>query len=130
MIETKERLSHAIVFMRMFIFWNTLAVLFVLFAWVQLNDPDPWMWFCIYILNALTLMGTSTHKISLPLSAIICIVCLIFAYIQWPNTFEGFTGDMSQHPHIELARETAGLFLVSLSQAGIIVYSVSKGRAP
>lgn len=112
----------------MFIFWNTLAVLFILFAWVQINDPDPWMWFSLYLINALTLLGAANQKISITLSSIICLTCLIFAYIHWPLTFEGFEGDMNQHPHIELAREAAGLLLVSLSQIGVAFYGFKKGR--
>ena len=29
-----------------------IAVLFVLFAIVQLNDPDPWLWVLMYALTA------------------------------------------------------------------------------
>ena len=115
--------------MRMFIFWNVLAVLFILFALVQLNDPDPWMRFSLYLINALTLLGVANQKISILISSIMCLTCLILAYIHWPPTFEGFEGDMNQHPHIELAREAAGLLLVSLSQAGMIVYGFKIGKA-
>ena len=127
MIETKGPLFHAIVFMRMFIFWNALAVLFTLFAFVQLNDPDPWVWFCIYMLNAFFLIGAAIQRITVKISFAMCIVCFAFACAHSPPTFEGFIGDMSLHPHIELAREAAGLFLVSLSQAGIAIYGAKKG---
>ena len=112
----------------MFIFWNALAVLFIIFAWVQLNDPDPWLWFSLYLVNAFTLLGAANQKISIIVSSIMCLISLIFAYIHWPPTFEGFEGDMNQHPHIELAREAVGLLLVSLSQAGVIVYGFKKAK--
>ena len=128
MIETKE-LFYAFVFMRMFIFWNVLAVLFMIFAWVQINDPDPWMWFSLYLINAFTLMGAANQKTSTILSSAFFTACVISAYIHWPPTFDGFAGNMSQNPHIELARESAGLLLIALSQVGIIMYSVPKGKA-
>ena len=112
----------------MFIFWNVLAVLFIIFAGVQLNDPDPLMWFSLYLVNALTLLGAANHKISIIVSSIMCLTCLLLAYIHWPPTFEGFAGDMNQHPHIELTREAAGLLLVSLSQAGVMLYAFKKGE--
>jgi len=31
------------------IFFATLASLFLLFAVVQYNDPDPWLWIAIYL---------------------------------------------------------------------------------
>lgn len=112
----------------MFIFWNVLAVIFIIFAWVQLNDPDPLIWFSLYLVNALTLLGAANHKISLTMSSIMCLTCLFLAYIHWPPTFKGFEGDMNQHPHIELAREAAGLLLVSLSQVGVMIYGFKKGE--
>ena len=33
----------------------SLAILFFLFAYVQLNDPDPVIWFSVYFIVALLL---------------------------------------------------------------------------
>ena len=128
MIETKESLSFAKIFMRMFIFWNTLAAVFGLFAIVQLNDPDPWIWFWAYTLNTVFLIGAARQKIFIKTSLALCVICFVFVYLHWPPTFEGFTGDMDYNPHIELAREAAGLLLISISQAGIALYGARRDK--
>ena len=114
--------------MRMFIFWNSLTTLCLIFAVVQLNDPDPWVWFCSYVINAIILVFASFKKISLPLSVTLCIAYLIFAYLHWPTSFEGFMGDMETHPHIELAREATGLLLMSICQGGVIYYNIHASK--
>jgi hypothetical protein len=94
-----------------------LTVLFALFAIVQFNDPDPWLWVAIYGLVA----GVSGFAIYQKYSKgviytgiAICVIGLGILFpelINWirmgmPNIAEGMK---AEKPHIEFTREFGGL---------------------
>ena len=66
-------------------------VLFAISAWLQLNDPDPFLWFGLY-----GFMATLSLSLLIPASAklghqglrilrwVLLAFCLIWAMIHWP----------------------------------------------
>jgi hypothetical protein len=104
-----------------------------LFALVQLNDPDPYVWFAIYILVALALIASIF--VSLPMWAIYMAAAGLILYagfhasyfMEWlssDNPGELF-GEMSEDKYyLEGTREFLGL-LIALAA---VVYLVAQNR--
>ncbi len=100
----------------------TLALLFTVFAIVQYNDPDPWLWISVYSfiaivsgLAAVKIYPTWLIRIGLA-SCVIGLGILLPDFIDWMNTgAESITESMqAKKPHIELTREFLGLLLCTL----------------
>ena len=100
----------------------TLALLFTVFAIVQYNDPDPWLWIGIYLFIAI-LSGLAAIKIYptwlIRIGLAGCVVglgILLPDFIDWMNAgAESITESMqAKKPHIELTREFLGLLLCTL----------------
>jgi len=97
-----------------------LAILFFLFAALQLNDPDPWIWVAIYsavgVLCGLTAMRHYFPKVILGaiLITIFGIGWYLPDFINWLQTgMTSITSSMqAETPHVELIRECLGLVLV------------------
>lgn len=96
-----------------------LATLFLLFAVVQYNDPDPWGWMGLYALvagvSAFAALGIYNRWVILAGLAI-CVVWLGFLipeFIHWIQMgMPNIAGSMkAEEPHIEYTREFLGLFL-------------------
>ncbi len=96
-----------------------LAGLFIFFAALQYNDPDPLVWIAIYGLVALVCLRAAfeRHSILLILAALaICAVELVATFpgfMEWinlgmPNIAETM---QAEKPYIEAAREMLGLAL-------------------
>ena len=106
-----------------------LAVLFLVFAIVQYNDPDPWIWIILYIFVA-TVSGFAAFGIyrkwvliaGIGLCAI-WMATLLPDFINWIKMgMPTITGQMkATEPHIELTREFLGLFIV-LATLGLHYY--------
>jgi len=94
-----------------------LAIIFILFAVVQYNDPDPWMWIGLYtfiaIVSGMAFFG-KYHRGLLSFGMGFCFVYLIMLlpdFINWlQGGAESIVGSMkADKPHIELTREFLGL---------------------
>lgn len=96
-----------------------LAVLFALSAALQLNDPDPLLWFGAYaavaVLWALAAAGHYYRSATVLLAAALTLwmVMLIPDFVGWLRMgLPTVVGSMkAEEPHIELVREFGGLFL-------------------
>jgi hypothetical protein len=110
--------------MKNYLFWRIGAVFFLWCAFVQWNDPDPWLWIFIYTTAALTLELVVREKRFPKISLLLCIGSLLGAILWFPAEFNGLFGDMQSQVQIEEARESIGLILVSISQ--LIIYSVTR----
>lgn len=95
-----------------------LTLLFALFAYFQLNDPDPESWVPIYGLAAAACLSvflgrTPRYYVFIVMAA----AYLIAAFSQWPPQYEGVLfGEMKMRSlNIELARESLGLGICALS---------------
>lgn len=97
-----------------------LGVLFFIFAALQLNDPDPWLWIGIYglvaVLCGMTAVGYYAPKVILGaiLFTIFGIGWYLPDFINWLQTgMTSITTSMkAETPHVELIRESLGLVLV------------------
>ena len=100
-----------------------LGLLFFLFAAVQLNDPDPWLWVLIYGATGAIILWSAWRPLQqwflglgLALIALYWI-SLLPAFIDWIKMgMPTITGSMkAEAPHIELTREFLGLVLCGFS---------------
>jgi Transmembrane family 220, helix len=94
------------------------TLIFGLFAYFQLNDPDPQYWVPVYLIVALACFSVFIKKT--PHTFVFWVMAgayLVAAIMQWPPQFEGFLfGEMQMRSlNIELARESGGLLISSLS---------------
>ena len=112
-------------------FYLFLAIVFVLFALVQLNDPDPLIWVGVYLLVAFfSLLAFRNKYYPLP-TLVFLILCFIWAIILFPPSFsdwwqleEEAKSLKMKMPGIEEARESMGLLI---SVAALIIIWI-KGR--
>mgnify|MGYP002395620532 CR=1 FL=1 len=89
------------------------AAIFLLFAIFQLNDQDGELWMGIYGIAAAISIGIAFNRVIMPIVIAAAVAYLVGAIAQWPPKFEGF-GDTMNKLNVELARESAGLFLCFL----------------
>ena len=96
-----------------------LAVLFVLFALLQYNDPDPWRWILMYSFVAVLNLMAAFKKIIPALLGIALGICVVWSALLLPDFIEwikmgtpNIAGEMkTEEPHIELVREFLGLVI-------------------
>lgn len=95
-----------------------LFALFVIFAIIQLNDPDPVLWFLIYF--SVAVVALVSNYIVIPRTIIILIsigfMCyaathfsLLLDWFQTDNKSEIFGEMVYEKPYLEGAREFIGL---------------------
>lgn len=94
-----------------------LTIIFVLFAIVQYNDPDPWAWIALYlfiaVVSGFAIVGRYNRYAILG-GLVVCLIwmaSLIPDFINWVKMgMPTITGSMkAEAPHIELTREFLGL---------------------
>lgn len=100
---------------------------FLLFTWsaiIQLNDPDPYHWFAIYLIVALIPIITLFKQLSKKIIWILIGLLLTYSlyhfyyFIDWIGTDrkEEIFGEMVyEKPYLEGTREFLGLFICALS---------------
>ena len=92
------------------------ALLFGSFALLQLNDPEPMGWLLVYMITALIHVRAAQNYLYMLPSISGAIGTSVAAVIFWPSEYQGIAGVMkTELPQIELARESLGLALVSIS---------------
>ena len=108
------------------------ALLFLLMAVIQLNDPDPLYWFSVYLASAGVAVVQFLGKESLAYFYLTLGMLLAGLLMSFPGTldylsagdFTSITGKMSgEKPYIESVREFIGLLIV-------VAYFVVIGRKP
>lgn len=108
------------------IFNLVFAVLFVLFAGLQYNDPDPYIWIPIYLSAAFVYYQTSKGKFDKFSHWVVIVFCSIYAIRLFIDT-EGVLSWFNNHeaeslvqtmkatkPWIEETREFGGLLMILL----------------
>ncbi|MBL7811771.1 MAG: transmembrane 220 family protein [Bacteroidetes bacterium] len=96
--------------------------MFISFAAVQYNDPDPWLWIPVYLIFAglnISLMYKPLHPLVYAFAAVDAV---IFAWFQWPDHWEGI-GESMLTTNMERARESMGLVICALS--AVVCYFVA-----
>lgn len=94
-----------------------LAVIFLLFAYFQINDPDPYLWMLLYFYMAAVCIFTAygrIHKYVIWAGIAGCLIWLVILlpeFITWVNMgMPNIAGQMkAEEPHIEFTREFLGL---------------------
>ncbi len=94
-----------------------VSLVFIWFAYVQINDPDPVLWIAIYLgislVAVLQMLGRPLFYISL-VGLVLCLggmIYLIPDFIVWvKDGMPTITGSMkAESKYIELVREFLGL---------------------
>jgi len=95
-----------------------LSLIMMLFACVQLNDPDPWGWILAYgIISVSGLLGSAKQN---GLRMMISVGYLILGIWLFPSAYYGLSEMNDMHPEIEQARESFGVLIA----AGINIINV------
>jgi hypothetical protein len=102
-----------------------LTLMFLSFAFVQLNDPDPVLWIIIYLAMATICLLAFFNKYYKIFMAILALGYLIYAVILFPGLVEWLKSEdrsllfddiaKMQHIYIEESREFLGLIICILT---------------
>ncbi|QRR01728.1 transmembrane 220 family protein [Dyadobacter sandarakinus] len=97
------------------------GIVFVIFSYFQLNDPDSGVWIAIYSFAALACFMSIRNLWPSWVFYVLAGGYLIAAVLQWPPQFEGiFFGETAMRSlNIELARESLGLTICAAVMAVI-----------
>jgi hypothetical protein len=96
------------------IFALLFAILCVVSAYLQLNDPDPFLWVWIYIIATIAAVLFTYNKLPYQVYFLLFIGYGIGAYLFWPDAFEGVTIGEGDINNIEHARESLGLLILAI----------------
>ena len=96
-----------------------LAILFISFAVLQLNDPDPILWVVLYGLVALVSLMAAFGKYQKLLISLGLLACIIWMLTLIPDVIDWVQKGMpsiaeemqASSPHIEFTREFLGLLI-------------------
>ena len=102
-----------------------LILLFLVFALVQVNDPDPMVWITIYLMMAAISGAAFLGKLNRYIPIMALIVCIAMMINLWPGLMQWMASadrrlifdDIAkmQNIYIEEAREFFGLLICSAS---------------
>ncbi len=111
-----------------------LAVMFLIFAFVQVNDPDPVVWILIYgimaVMCILAIFEFYPTKVTLGL----LLIMTLYSFTYVPGVIEWLGSDdktllfddiaKMQYPYIEEAREFLGLLIC----IGVLIFHVVRAK--
>ncbi len=105
------------------------ALLFVLFAAFQYNDPDPQVWIPIYGFAAIACFMAYARVGQPWFFGLMALIYGVAAVYQWPPAFEGFLLNEvgMKTVNIELARESGGLAICAMAM-GLMGWLVSRDK--
>lgn len=94
-----------------------LSVLFIVFAYFQINDPDPYLWLALYLYVAGICLFAAYNRLNRYAIWIGIAACLVWMIVLLPEFINwlqmgmpNFAGQMkAEEPHIEFTREFLGL---------------------
>lgn len=111
-----------------------LAVMFLIFAFVQINDPDPVIWILIYGLMAVMCIMAIFEFYPTKVLVGVLAIFVLYSFVYIPGVIEWLTKDNKallfddiakmQYPYIEQAREFLGLLIC----IGVLVFHVARAR--
>ena len=111
----------------------TLFIIFAIFAFLQLNDPDETLWFAIYLIVAGICLLNNFINIPRPLIILIVVLLLAYSafhlslfieYLQTEHKEEIFGEMVYEKPYLEGSREFLGLLMAALG----ISYQLKKTK--
>jgi len=113
-------------------FFGSWSLIFLLFGYWQINDPDPQWWIPIYLMAAITAGFSFFGKFNVNLLVILTFTYLIAAIFFWPENIFGWVGqewqqkDLSMKTNaMEINREFFGLVISSI----VFALEAIKGRS-
>ena len=101
----------------------SFAVLFLISATLQYNDPDSLAWIIIWGIAGLISLGFAISKLPFPIYLLAGISAFIGFICTYPEKFEGFeigTGDIK---NVEEARESFGLLIIAIVLLTFAIHS-------
>jgi hypothetical protein len=114
------------------VFW---VIVFVLFAALQLNDPDPLVWVPIYLYAALMAGLAAMGKLNIPALAVGAAFYLAGAIYLFPPSISDWIHNEEQAkslqmkvPFVEEARESMGLMICFLVLAFYLYVAFKKSH--
>lgn len=112
-----------------------LAVMFLVFAFVQINDPDPIVWILIYgamaVLAIMAIFEFYPRKVIIGLLIVFVLYSLMFGkgVLEWLQQEDKsmLFDDVAkmQYPYVEEAREFLGLMICVIV---LVVYLIKSRR--
>lgn len=99
-----------------------LCILFIIFAILQLNDPDGILWFAIYFIVAIICIYNNFKPIPRLFLVVTIVVLLAYAifhfslfidYLKTENKEEIFGEMVYEKPYLEGTREFIGLLIAA-----------------
>lgn len=106
------------------------ALMFMAFAFLQVNDPDPVLWILIYGAMAVVSVLAAFDVFIRKAFIILALFFVVYGIILWPGVAEWLQQDdlsvlfsegmKMQYPYVEESREFLGLLICALVTA---VYS-------
>jgi len=98
-----------------------LAIMFLLFAFVQINDPDPIIWILIYGAMAVLCIMAIFEFYPTKFTIGLLVLYVLYSIVYIPGVFEWLRQENKtmlfddvakmQYPYIEEAREFLGLLI-------------------
>jgi hypothetical protein len=98
-----------------------LALMFLAFAALQLNDPDPILWIAIYAAMAVVCVMAIFDRYNKILLSALELSYIIYCFFLWPGVSEWWAQDdkavlfddvmKMEYPYIEESREFLGLVI-------------------
>ena len=103
------------------LFSGVMTILFIGFAAVQYNDPDPYIWVPVYLFPAVVSAIIFTGRWVSPLIILLgSIAFFVGGFFQWPAHWEGVAlKNGMKSINIEEGREALGLLICAVS---LVVY--------
>ena len=115
-----------------------LAVMFVVFAFLQLNDPDPVIWISIYGAMAVTCVLAAFKRYYIPAYIVLLIVYIAYSFVYLPSELQWMHSDdkamlfdnlaKMQNLYIEESREYMGLAICVLVTVMHLVMAIRQRR--
>lgn len=90
------------------------AVLFIVGAALQYNDPDALMWVIIYLIAAIVSLAFALNKIGYKITVLLGLICLVGFLYLFPSDFQGFDLNDGDIKTVELGREAFGLLIIAV----------------
>ncbi len=118
--------------MRIFNF--ILAVMFLIFAFVQINDPDPVIWILIYGAMAVTCVMAIFEFYPSKVTVGLLVILILYSFVYVPGVIEWLQKDNKallfddiakmQYPYIEQAREFLGLLIC----VSVLIFHLTRAK--
>lgn len=91
------------------------AILSIISAALQYNDPDPIIWILIWGTSAIISFLFVFNKISFIITMIVGFLSFMGFIYLYPSNFQGFNLNNGDIENVELGREAFGLLIIALA---------------